>query len=534
MDSQDIKLTNNKGPELYKQLFYISVLVTAVATLSIIFFPDQANAVLDSLHAFVLGPLGWYYLLSVFVLAGILAYLALGKYGKVRLGGADAEKEFSDLSWYGMIVSCGTGSSLLYFGTIEWAFYYNTEVTPWSVPPGTWQAGEMAFSYSMFHEGISAWALYGICAIVIGYFYHNKKLPFLRLSSVCGPVLGEKIDGWVGKLIDVLFIFGVLGGVATSIGISTRQIGVMISDVMNIDHSFTMEMIVLLLRGGCIVIALMLGLDKGISKVADLNMVVLYGFLTFVLFVGPTSFIFNNFVSGIGSNISNFVEWSLWTDAVGKTNFPQDWTIFYWAWWAVYAPITGVFLAQISKGRTFREIALGVVVGGTTAIWLMYAIMSGYAMNLELTGAMDISGMMATIGGEATTTEIVRSLPGGNLIVFIYAFAMFIYSMGTLNSFSYTLAAATTKTLKSNEEPKRWNRVFWAGFLNVLAVALMYLGGMNQLKIAAVLTAFPLFIIIFIMVGSFFKSIKTDEIIERDGVLDIGSDFNFYVPKDNH
>jgi BCCT family betaine/carnitine transporter len=516
--------------KLYKPLFITStVLVTAVSAL-IIIFPQASGAVINGLNALATGPMGWWYLLAILIIFGIVMFLTFSSYGNIKLGGEHTRPDFSNFAWIGMIVSCGTGSSLLYYGTIEWAFYYNTAVTPWSVPPGTWRAAEMSFTYALFHEGITAWALYAACAMIIGYYYHVKKLPFLRLSSICGEVLGKHIDGPLGKGIDLLFIFGILGGVSTSIGISTRTIAQMVSSFLGLETNFTLELVIVMVRTSIIAVAVGLGLEKGIKRIAALNMWALYGFLALVFIAGPTWFILNNFSSAIGQVLTNFFSFSLWTDAVGGSRVPQDWTIFYWAWWLLYAPVTGLFLAKISRGRTFREIGVAVMGGGTIAIWVMYAIMTGFAMDLEFSGAVPVSEIANSVSGEAAVVEILRALPAGTVMVLIYGIVMFIYSLGTLNSFAYTLAASTTVSLKQNQDPMRWNRVFWAVFLNVFAVGLMFLGGMKTLQIASIVTAFPLLFIVLIMIANFFRSLKKDGINQRKAII-INETYTGYRPR---
>jgi BCCT family betaine/carnitine transporter len=522
--------TSGRKLKLYKSLFLTSTIIVTVVSALIIIFPKGSGSIINGLNALATGPMGWWYLVAILIIFGIVVFLTFSRYGSIKLGGPDTKPDFSNFAWIGMIVSCGTGSSLLYYGTVEWAFYYNTPVTPWSVPPGSWEAAEMAFTYSLFHEGITAWALYAVCAMIIGYYYHIKKLPFLRLSSICGEVLGKRIDGPLGKAIDLLFIFGILGGVSTSLGISTRTIAQMIATFMGVGTGFALEVIILVIRGFIIAAAVALGLEKGIKRVATLNMWVLYGFLAFVFIAGPTWFILNNFTSAIGHVITNFFKFSLWTDAVGGTRFPQDWTIFYWAWWLLYAPVTGLFLAKISKGRTFREIGIAVVGGGTIAIWVMYAIMTGFAMNLEFGGKVAVSTITNTVSGEAAVVEILHALPLGTVMVLVYGIVMFIYSLGTLNSFAYTLAASTTVTLRQNEDPMRWNRVFWAIFLNVFAVGLMFLGGMKTLQIASIVTAFPLLFIVFIMIANFFKSLKKDNLHPAE-IINIDEKYTGYRPK---
>ncbi|MGL4677271.1 MAG: BCCT family transporter [Brevinema sp.] len=515
---------------LYKDMFFYSVGVITIASTLIIMFPDDATNILNIVNKALLNNMGWFYLVVTLGMTLLVFWLGFGKYSHVRLGGADAKPEYSMLSWVGMILSCSTGSSLLYFGIIEWGFYYDMPITPWRIPGGTWEAAEQSIAYAFFHNGIFPWALVAIGAIIVGYFYHIKQLPFLRISSILGPLLGRHTDRFWGKVIDIFFVYSVLGGVATSLGISTRVLSFVAAELFGVANNFGLEAIILGVRAFVVFVVVILGLDKGIKKAADINMILMYSFFLFVFLTGPWGFIMNNITTAVGYNLHNFFRWSLWTDTISQSGFVQDWTMFYWAWWILYAVISGVFVAKISKGRTFREIVLGVVGGGTTCIWIMYGVMSGYSMNLQFTGILNVSELMK-IAPETAAIEVIKTLPFGTICVFIFGIMMFSYSLGTLNSFSYTLASATTTKLENHQTPTKSNRAFWALFINFLGAAMMYLGTLESLKIASIITAFPMFIISIFMVISFFKCLKRDHINNiNDKDIIIDSDYKFYRP----
>ncbi len=213
--------------------------------------------------------------------------------------------------------------------------------------------------YGLFHWGPLAWALYCIPALPIAYAFHNRKIPFLRISQACRGVIGDRADGPLGKLIDVLFIFGLVGGTGTSLGLGTPILSESISTLFDIERTFALDAFVIVIWTAIFGTTVYLGMEKGIKRLADANVYLGFFLCAFVLIAGPTVFILDTFTNSLGLLVTNFVRMSLYTDPVGQSGFPQTWTVFYWAWWIAYAPFMGLFVARISRGRTIREVVVG-------------------------------------------------------------------------------------------------------------------------------------------------------------------------------
>ncbi len=516
-------MKKNNKLTIYKELFWPTIIITVIISLIFVLFPDQSNNVLNKTLGFMTGPLGWLWLIFTFAVFIFAMWLSFSKVGNVKLGNENDTPDFKTGTWLGMIFTGATGSSIMYWGTIEWAFYYNGGSTPWGAAPGSWEAAEWATSYAMFHEGLSAWALYAVAAAAVGYVYFVRKKSVLRISEACRCVLGDRVDGLIGKFIDISFIFAIIAGTATSIGFGTPIISGAISKMTGIPFSFKVNAFSIMLSTIVVAITLWIGMEKGMKFLSNLNVYLLYFVLGFIFIVGPTAFILNHFSSTLGHMFQNFIRMSFWTDAVGKSSFPQWWTIFYWAWWIGYAPSMGIFLAQISKGRTIKELVLGVTLTGTIGCWLIYGVLSNYAINLDISGTIAVSDMI--INGEpgAVIAEIIYALPFGSFILPLFAFTAFIYQATTTNAVAYSLASVTTKVLPNGVEPEKWNRVFWVFLLSTLATSLMYLGGLKPLQTAAVVTAFPLMIVLSILYIGLVKNLKEDGLIDSKKIISPGA-----------
>jgi BCCT family betaine/carnitine transporter len=433
---------------------------------------------------------GFLFLWFTFACLAVLLWFAFGKYGSVRFGGAEAEPEFRKLSWIAMLFCAGIGTSLLYWATIEWVYYY--QAPPFGIEAETAEAAHWAAMYGLFHWGPMAWALYCVPALPIAYAFHNRKIPFLRISQACRGVIGDRADGALGKLIDVLFIFGLVGGTGTSLGLGTP--------ILSESITFALDAFVIVIWTAIFGTTVYLGMEKGIKRLADANVYLGFFLLAFVLVFGPTIFILDTFTNSLGLLATNFLKMSFYTDPVGVSGFPQRWTVFYWAWWIAYAPFMGLFVARISRGRTIRQVVAANLVWGSLGCWLFFATFGNTALHNQLNGTVPVINIMNEASPQAATFVLV-----------LFVAMAFIYSATTLQASAYTIASVASRELVAGEsEPLRWNRLFWAIALGGMAVALMYLGGLRPLQTASLIVALPLIFVIALSVWSFLRWLKED------------------------
>ena len=487
-----------------RAIFFSSLVVLALCTIPLIYWPQGSQVFLNKLKVWIEDNFGTsYQVLSIAVL-GFVLWIAFSKFGKIRLGNNDYN--FSTFSWASMLFCAGVATGIIYWGTIEWAYYI--DAPPFGLTPGSDLAIEYAASYGMFHWGIVGWAYYSLPAIALGYVYYIKKIPMLRISKACERVLGKHADGVVGKTIDILFMVGLLGSTGTSMGLGTPMITAGVASLFEIPDTFALKLVVIFFCAIIFSISVYLGLGKGIKRLSNINTTTAFILLTLIFLIGPTTFIIKMSVNSIGLLTQNFLRMITWTDPLTNSRFVEDWSIFYWAWWVAVGPFMGIFIAKISGGRTIKEMILGTILYGGIGCALFYAILGNYALHLELTEQLPILDMVKAGKPAAAIAAIVSSLGNGKIVLTIFCLMSIIFMATSFDSTSYTLAACTTQKLEADQDPARWQRLFWAFTLIILPIALMYVGGLESLKIAVLISALPLIIVYLLMGVSLYKNLK--------------------------
>ncbi|MGW9816116.1 BCCT family transporter [Staphylococcus cohnii] len=501
--------------------FIGSSLILLIAVIPMMVFPKASQDIITHLNEVVSSTLGSVYLLIGLATLIFVLYIAFGKYGNVTLGKATDKPEFNNFSWAAMLFCAGIASDILYWGVIEWAFYYQDP--PHGGKGMTDSALNYATMYGMFHWGPIAWATFVLPALAIGYLVFIKKKPVYKISQTMRPILRGQTDGIIGKIVDILFIFGLLGGAATSLALGVPMISAGIEKLTGIGDSMLMRSIILFTITAVFAYSSYSGLKKGIKVLSDANVILSFVLLGFVFIVGPTVFIMETSITGMGNMIKNFFQMATWIEPFGgiggrkETNFPQQWTIFYWSWWIVYAPFIGLFIARISKGRTLKEIVLGTIIYGMLGCALFFGIFGNYAVYLQITGSFDVIHFLNTHGTEATIIEVMHQLPFPNLIIVLFLLSAFLFLATTFDSGSYILAAASQK--KVIGEPLKANRLYWAFALCLLPFGLMLVGGeraLEVLKTASLLASVPLLAIFVMMMISFLRTLSEDRLKLED------------------
>ncbi|MEG1661450.1 MAG: BCCT family transporter, partial [Clostridiales bacterium] len=338
--------------ELNKGVFWSAFAAIGTVVALLLIFPEQGNDVINSILHWIEYNLDWFFEFGNFAFLIFGLYMAFGKYGKVKLGDPLSKPEFSTLSWAAMLFCTGIGSSLIYWGVCEPLAYWGAP--PFGLEPYSDAAIEWGVPYTMFHWGIMGWVPSVIPGLAVGFAYHNRKNGSLAISQACIPLIGTKrANGVLGKLIDILVIFGIMGASATSLGVGVPQITAAISLLFNVEITTSMSVIVLVLWVALFGYSVYKGLYKGIKVLADINVYLAFVLLGGIVLCGPTVFILSNMTNSFGLMLQNFVRMCFYTDPIGGSGFPQEWTVFFYAWWICYGPLIGIFLARVSKGRTF-------------------------------------------------------------------------------------------------------------------------------------------------------------------------------------
>jgi BCCT family betaine/carnitine transporter len=485
--------------------------IATVAMILIVCIPlalagDTAAVFLQQVYKFISEQFGIMYQLAAVCAVAFLIWLAFSRFGDVRLG--DDEVEFSQMSWIAMLFCAGIGAGLMYWCVIEWSYYYDTP--PFGVEPHSTAAAEWASTYGMFHWGVTAWAFYCLPAIAIAYPYYNRKLDILRFSVSCNWFLKGREHGPLARGIDFLFMIAMIAGAATGLGFSTPMIAECLSWLFDIEHSYTLEVSVMGICVGVFVISVWLGLQKGIKRLSDINLFLAIGLLLFILFAGPTLFLFKTSLNGVGLMTQNFIRMNFWTDPFTNSGFVESWTVFYWAWWVAFAPYVGLFITRISRGRTIRQVIKGMLIFGSLGCWVFYMIIGNYSLFLQLNEIVDVLSIVKTVDGSAAIVATLESLPLAPAVISVFTLMSIIFAATTYDSASYTLASSATLHLSAGEDPARWHRVFWAFALAVMPITLLYVGGKDTITVMLLITSTPILVVGVFMSYALVKSLQHD------------------------
>lgn len=484
-------------------IFWSALIVILIASIPLVLYPEAGKAAVDGLLILFTGTFGWLYLLTGIGSFLFMVWLAYGPLGRIKMGAPDEQPEFKTVPWISMLFCAGIGISIC-----NWAFVeplYMLSGPPLGVEGGTTEAAEWAAMYPMFHWGVVPWALYLMPALPMAYVLYVRKVNVLRLSEACRGILGKAVDGPVGKLIDVIVIFSIVGGVGTSLGLSVPLVSALFQEMFGLADSFVLQMGILAAWTAMIAWSVFNGLNKGIQTLSNINAALGFLLLFFVLIVGPTIFLLNLWTNSVGLFLDNFFRINFWTDPVEKGSFVKDWTIFYWAWWIAYAPMMGLFVARISRGRTIKEIIVHGVGWGTLGCWAFFAIWGGYALDVQLSGAVDLQAILSNEGIPATVVAILKTLPVAWLVIPLFTLLCFVFLATTVDSSAYMLASVCTKKITGYQEPARWNRILWTIMLALVGIGLLSVGGLKAVQTSTILVALPMIPVLIIMAASLIR-----------------------------
>lgn len=491
-----------------RSIFGPSIIFALALSLPLVLFPQGGKKVVDVLFAFCTQKFGWLFLLFGLGSVIFLIWLAASRYGNIKLGAPEDKPEFSKISWLGMMFCAGIGIAI-----VNWAFvepiYYITG-PPLGLEKGSDTAREWAGMYGIFHWSITPWAIYALPSFAIAYCVHVRKKHFLRLSAAGEGVLGSAANGWFGKLIDIIVVFALIGGVGTSLGLAVPLVTTFVGYTFGLPDSFFLKIVILLIWTAIFSASVYRGLSKGIKILSDINVWLAFFLLIYVLLVGPTVWILSLWCNSFGLFLDNFLRISLWMDPITKGGFPEGWTVFYWAWWIAYAPMVGLFVARISKGRTIRELVVAQLGWAALGSCVFMAIWGGYAVHIESTSVIDIKSILSDGGIPAAVLAVLKTLPMSGLIIPVFTILCFIFLATTLDSAAYTLASITSKDLAGDEEPAKWNRIFWAMLLAIFSVGLLAVGGLKAVQLSSIVVALPLMPVLVLLCFSLMRWIKED------------------------
>jgi choline/glycine/proline betaine transport protein len=499
-------------PRVNKPVFITSGILIVGFIIFGAFFTETAGALFSYLQSFITTNFGWFFILLMNVALVFCIYLIASRYGDIRLGQQTERPQYSLGSWIGMLFSAGIGIGLVYWGTAEPLYHY---MAPPMAEPETMEAAKQAMNISFLHWGLHAWAIYTIVALSLAYFHFRRGLP-LSIRSTLYPILGQKIYGRWGHTVDILAVFGTMFGVVTSLGLGVMQINSGLENLFGLPNSLAVQFVIIafitLLACG----SLMLGLDKGIKRLSDLNMGLTGLLLAFIVILGPTLFIFDSFFENIGNYLASVVPLSFWGESYSGTDWQSGWTIFYWAWWVSWAPFVGVFIARISRGRTIREFTLGVLLIPMTILFFWFTAFGGVAIHMELLAALDPAlvspGLIEAVQADTGSAifKLVEYYPFAKPITLLIVIMIVLWFVTSSDSASFVIDMLTAG---GDTNPPKIQRLFWATAEGFIAAILLAAGGLGALQAAAIVAGLPFAIVIFAMMYALWRGLGRDRLI---------------------
>jgi len=499
------------GFDVHPQVTLISAFVLVLFIALTLIFPDSTQMTFENLLTAITKNAGWFFIFAAnaFIVAAL--YFAFGSYGNIKIGGNDAQPEFSKFGWYAMLLSAGMGIGLLFWSVGEPISHLQSPSPMFgNIDPVSPLAAQAAMITTFFHWGIHPWAIYAIVGLGLAFFAYNHGLP-LTIRSVFYPLIGNKIYGFWGNLIDVLSVLATLTGLATSLGLGVAQVNAGLNFLFGISIDLKIQVVLIIVITGMATTSVVMGLDGGVKRLSEINMVLAGVFMLLILILGPTVFILSGFSQNIGAYLSKIVEMSLWTETFRNTSWQGGWTIFYWAWWISWSPFVGMFIARISKGRTVREFILGVMLIPSLLSFFWMSVFGGTAVYLQMNGIGDIASAVSKDVSIALF-EMLKYLPWTQFLSVIGIILVTVFFVTSSDSGSLVVDHLTSGGKLDSPIPQR---VFWAVMEGVVAATLLLGGGLTALQTASVLTGLPFAILLLILIYSLKLGLQQEFEIEE-------------------
>ncbi|PID98487.1 MAG: high-affinity choline transporter BetT, partial [Actinomycetales bacterium] len=487
----------SEAPTVNWPVFAISgVIIIAVAAWAG-FLPESAGGVLATAVTWISINLGWFYIALATVVTLFVIIIAVSGWGTIRLGPDHSRPEFSLYSWTAMLFAAGIGVDLLFFGVAEPIYQY---YGPPEGSPETVQAARDAIVLTLFHYGISGWALYSLMGMCLAYFAYRHGLP-LTVRSALYPIIGKRIYGPAGHAVDIAAVLGTVFGVATSLGIGVVQLNYGLTVLFGIPENRAAQLALIALAVGVATISAVSGVDKGIKRLSEINVGLALGLLAYVLITGKFSNILNGLVMNVGDYASSFMGLTLNTYAYAggeATEWLSAWTLFFWAWWIAWAPFVGLFLARISKGRTLRQFIIGTLTLPFLFV-LLWITVFGNAAIMRVIGGDKAFGELTMASPQTGFYELLKGYPGAPVVIVVASLIGLLLYITSADSAALVMANLSSKISSPDGDGPPWARIFWAVATGALTMAMLIVGGINALQNATLIIGLPFAIVVILV-----------------------------------
>ncbi|TGV18182.1 BCCT family transporter, partial [Mesorhizobium sp. M00.F.Ca.ET.186.01.1.1] len=484
--------------------FFISIVIVVLIVLFGAISPELFASAAAQVLKMTTTNFGWFYLIVTFGFLIFCLFLAFSRYGQIPLGGDDDEPEYSLPTWFAMLFSAGMGIGLVFWGVAEPISHYFAP--PAGVTGQTTEAAQTALRYAFFHWGLHPWGIYAVIALALAYFQFRKGAKGL-ISSTFLPLLGDKVNGPIGKGIDVLSVIATAFGVATSLGLGTLQINGGFTHLFGVPSNLFVQIAIIVVITVLFLLSATTGLDKGIKYLSNTNLILALALLVLTLVLGPTSFLFDTFTSTLGSYLNNLVSMSLRLTPFTQGTWVANWTLFYWAWWIAWAPFVGMFIARVSKGRTIKEFVICVMLVPSLLSFIWFSVFGGTALHLEIFDQAQI--------GQAVQNDIstalflaLEQLPMGYILAVVATLLVITFFITSADSAIFVLGMLSSD---GKLNPSNRVKITWGILQSAIAVVLLLSGGLEGLQTASIVAALPFAVIMVLMCYSLLKALKEED-----------------------
>jgi choline/glycine/proline betaine transport protein len=511
-------LARKLGLRTEPNIFFWSAGLMVLFLAVLVVFPESLGELFAEGRLWVVENLGWFFILGVSAWLGFLLWVAVSRYGNIRLGGADAKPAYSNVSWFTMLFAGGIGTVLMFWGVAEPISHFANPPRA-GVDAHSAEAAQEAIGFSIYHLGLHTWTIFALPGLAFAYFIYRHGLP-MRVSSVFYPFLHERIHGPIGRTIDVFAVLGTLFGVAVSIGLGTSQINAGLTELTGVADSVPVKVTIIAVLTLVAVGSIVAGLDKGVKRLSNINIGMAVGLMVFVLLAGSTVFLLRSVIETVGVYLSNVVPLSFWNDSLAAYTTEEGWgwqggwTVFYWAWTVTWSPFIGLFVARISRGRTIREFILGVLFAPSAFTLVWFAIFGWSAMDIDGIGGS--GGAIAEAVGEGPEFAMFAFFEAFPFTTLVQGLAVVIVAIFfATSSDSASLVVDLLCTGDEDPGPVR-QRVFWGTSEGVLAASLIVLAGdagLTALQEVITVIGLPIFVMVFAMLFALLRGFRTERFV---------------------
>ena len=501
------------GLDIHNPVFFISAATIITFIVGTLLFPEVAGAWMNGAKDWTLHRFDWFFVLATNAVLLFCVAVGVSPLGRIRLGGADAKPEFSTKSWLSMLFSAGVGIGLLFYGAAEpMAYYTNWFGTPLNVDPLTPEARRLAFSATIFHWGLTPWAVYAVVGLALAFFTFNKGLP-LTIRSAFYPLFGERVWGWPGHIIDLLAVVATLFGLATSLGIGARQAASGLEFLFGVDSGLQTQIILILGITSMAIFSVVRGLDGGVKLLSNINIAIAIGLLIFVIAAGPTLAIFKGFGANAVSYVTDTFRLSSWVNRDDKEWY-HGWTIFYWAWWVSWSPFVGMFIARVSRGRTIREFLAAVMVVPVIVAILWFTSFGETALAQVDQNVGALPGGISDVS--LVLFQTLENLPFPEISSFVAIVLLLVFFVTSSDSGSLVIDSITAGGKLHAPVPQR---IFWATMEGLVAIVLLVGGGsaaLSSLQAGAITAGLPFTVVLLVCCVSLYRGLMTEMPVRND------------------